>query len=197
MTSRRGLPSLVISDNGTNFVKANKELKKLTNNLNAEKIKESTAHKGIKWEFNPPYAPHFGGVFERMIKAAKKSINAQLHNAEVSDEELLTIVTCTEHLINSRPLTYQTANQHDIVPLTPNHFLYGMVGDNFAPEIDNCNTTLKRWKRVQEVVLNFWKRWMREWLPGLVPRKKWKEPKSNVKVGNIVLVVDPDTKRGK
>ena len=197
-TNRRGLPELIISDNGSNFVKADKELSLLVKNLDTEDIKAKTSHKGISWKFNPPCAPHFGGVFEIMIKAAKKSIYAQLHQAEVTDEELITILTSAEHLINSRPLTYQSANQNDIIPLTPNHFIYGMVGDNMAPEIDSTSKTLlSRWKRVQEVIKNFWTRWMKEWLPGLIPRKKWRVESKNVQIGDIVLVVDPDTPRGK
>jgi len=67
-------------------------------------------NKGIKWNFNPPYAPHFGGVFETMIKAAKRAIMAILSKADVTDKELM---TGAEALINSRPLTYQSAYPND------------------------------------------------------------------------------------
>ena len=73
MASRRGLPEEVISDNGSNFVGAERELKELVEKLDQEKIKKSAANKGIKWYFNPPLAPHFGGVHETMIKAAKRA----------------------------------------------------------------------------------------------------------------------------
>ena len=52
--------------------------------------------------------PHFSGVHEIMIKAAKKAIYAVLNCADNSDEELLSAVVGTEGLMNSRPLTYQT-----------------------------------------------------------------------------------------
>lgn len=60
-----------------------------------------------------------------MIKAAKRAITAILGNADITDEELLTAFIEAESLINSRPLTYQSANSEDNTPLTPNHFLQG------------------------------------------------------------------------
>ena len=99
-----------------------------------------------------------------MIKAAKKAIFAILQNADVNDEELLTAFMGAESLINSRPLTYQTANPKDNVLLTSNHVLIGQIGGWFAPEVDietNYNPQ-KRWRRVQELTVHFWNRWMRE-----------------------------------
>ena len=91
-----------------------------------------------------------------MIKAAKKAIFAILQNADVNDEELLTAFMGAESLINSRPLTYQTANPKDNVPLTPNHFLIGQIGGRFAPEVDietNYNPQM-HWRRDQELTVH-------------------------------------------
>ena len=73
MANRKGLPREMLSDNGGNFVKANKELRQLVEVLDQDRIKASTANQGVTWHFNPPAAPHFGGVHESMIKAAKQS----------------------------------------------------------------------------------------------------------------------------
>lgn len=199
MVNRRGLPHEVVLDNGGNFVGAEKELRELAKNLNEDKIQRSVANKGIRWHFNPPLAPHFRGVHDIMIKAAKRAIFAILGSADVNDEELMTAFTGAEALINSRPLTYQSANPSDDVPLTPNHFLHGQSGGQFAPECvdDNKNLSIKkRWRRIQELVKHFWCRWMREWLTDLNSRKKWLKTQRNLQVGDIVLLISPDPTRG-
>ncbi|XP_067685504.1 uncharacterized protein [Haliotis asinina] len=177
MTSRRGIPKEVLSDNGTNFVKASKELKELVqSNLDSDKVKGSLANKGIIWRFNPPSAPHFGGVYESLIKSAKRAICGILAKGDLSDEELMTAFIGAEELLNSRPLTYQSSHPDDNIPLTPSHFLHGMLGGSLAPDID-CSpyNPKKRWRRIQEPLRHFWRRWMREWLPTLNQRRKWCE----------------------
>ena len=200
MVNRRGLPVKMLSDRGTNFIGAEKELKELVNELmkSKNKIKESTANKGIVWQFNPALAPHWGGVHETMIKTAKIAIYAILQSADITDEELVTAFTGAEALVNSRPLTYQSANPSDCPPLTPNHFMFGQVGGQFAPEsVDEVPyNPVKRWRRIQELVSHFWKRWLREWLPGLNRRSKWNHETRDITVGDIVLVINPDVPRG-
>ena len=199
MTSRRGLPEEVISDNGSNFVSAERELKELVEKLDQDKVKKSAAKKGIKWYFNPPLAPHFGGVHETLINAAKKASYAILKSADITDEELITAFTGAEGLLSSRPLTYQSANPKDHVPLTPNNFLLGQVGSQFSPETVDIGPydVKKRWRRVQELVRHFWHRWLNEWLPSLNRRTKWKVEQDDVQIGEVVLVIAPDTPRGK
>ena len=195
--NRRGWPEQLTSDNGRNFVGANRELQELITNLDQHKIIKSTVSHSLKWNFNPPAAPHFGGVFEIMIKAAKRAVTAILGNAEVGDEELMSAFIGAEALLNSRPLTYQSANPHDITPLTPSHFLHGELGRRAAPvPVDEIHHPRQRWRRVQELIRHFWRRWMQEWLPGLGSRKKWCSPKREFHVGDVVLVVSSDTARG-
>ena len=83
----------MVSDNGSNFVEADREIRELVAELDQEQIRRTTANKGVEWDWNPPAAPHFGGVFESMIKAAKRAISAILQDADVTDKELQTCFT--------------------------------------------------------------------------------------------------------
>ena len=74
--------------NGTNFVGAERELQ-LVDDFNCDHIvKETNKQYRIEWKFNPPAAPHFRGVFEAMIKAAKRALRSIQGNADVTYEEL-------------------------------------------------------------------------------------------------------------
>ena len=197
-TSRRGIPREVISDNGTNFVGAVNELQELLAQIDREKVQRATAHRGTKWSFNPPGGPHFGGVVETMVKAAKKAIYAVLKNCDFTDEELITVCTGVESLLNSRPITYQSTSPADDVPLTPNHFLHGQLGGGFAPSTGDVDVNpKKRWRKVQAILSRTWERWLKEYLPTLNPRSKWTEVVKDLKKGDVVLVLDKDLPRGR
>jgi hypothetical protein len=199
MISRRGRPSFIVSDNGTNFVAAEKEIRKLVKAFEKERIVQETSKQGpIEWKFNPHSAPHFGGIFESMVKSAKKALRTVIGDAEINDEELHTALCGAEKLLNSRPITYVSSDVNDMVPLTPNHFLVGSLGGDFAPEIteEEGRNPIKRWRRVQQLLTQFWRRWRREFLPSLNARGKWYETKRNFEDGDVVVVVTPDARRG-
>ena len=66
--ARRGIPSQIFSDNGTNFRRASSTLhdlyKLLQSNGFDQTTQDFTSAQGIKWSFIPPSAPHFGGLWE-------------------------------------------------------------------------------------------------------------------------------------
>ena len=68
-TARRGKPITNISDNGTNFVGAESEFAEYVAAWNKEGIEEHLVQRGIRCKFNPPAAPHFGGVWERLVRS--------------------------------------------------------------------------------------------------------------------------------
>ena len=198
-TSRRGVPNEVISNRGTNFVGAVGELKRLVSQLDRQQLLNETAELGVTWKFNPPGAPHFGGAHEVLVKAAKKAIYAVVGDRDVTDEELITVSTRVESLLNSRPLTYQSSDPQDDVPLTPNHFLHGQMGGQFAPESVDTTTfhPRQRWRNVQDIISRVWRRWLKECVPALNRRPKWASEVQDLKVGDVVLVIQPDAPRGR
>ena len=189
----------MISDRGTNFVGAVGEFKKLASQLDRQHLQNKTAETGVKWRFNPPAAPHFGGAHEVMVKAAKKAIYAVVGDRDVTDEELITVFVGVESLLNSRPLTYQSSDPRDDVPLTPNHFLHGQMGGQFAPESVESTPfhPRQRWRKVQDIISRVWRRWLKECVPALNSRPKWTSEFRDLTVGDVVLVIQSDTPRGR
>ena len=127
MAARKGWQRDMVSENGTNFVGGNNELRELVDQIDQAKVESLTSNQGINWHWSPPAYPHFGGVLERKIKAAKRAIKAILGKAEVNDEELETTIIGVGSLINSRPLTQVSEDPNDDPVLTPNHFLIGKM----------------------------------------------------------------------
>ena len=187
----------MLSDNGSDYVGAAQEIKELVDSMDQDKSQRLTSNQGIEWQFNPPEAPHFGGVFERMIQSAKRAIYAILKEADVNDEELQTVFTGAESLLNSRPLTTVSGDVNDETTLTPSHFLIDQMGGELAP--DTVDTTAvsvrRRWRRIQELICRVWSRWIREYLPSIGSRSKWFQPSKNLTVGDLVFVIDPDAPR--
>ena len=73
----------------------------------------------------------------------------------------------------------------DEEPLTPNHLLQLRPCASFPPGICekedlHCR---RQWRQAQYLANLFWKRWIKEYLPTLQERKKWNEPRENLKVG--------------
>jgi hypothetical protein len=72
--SRHGTVKSIISDNATNFIKANKDLIDLhqffQNFEISRKLVTTLSNENIQWKFIPPRTPNFGG-FEAGVKSVK------------------------------------------------------------------------------------------------------------------------------
>ena len=89
-------------------------------------------------------------------------------------------------------------NPSDDVPLTPNHFLHGQTGGEFAPEvIDMDANPRERWRKVQAILSRVRDRWLKEYLSTLNTRPKWTNVVKDLKDGDVVVVLDKDLTRGK
>nr|XP_049461351.1 uncharacterized protein LOC120952879 [Anopheles coluzzii] len=169
-TSRRGLPAHIHSDNGKNFEGAERELKELFELFNDEQHRNTVAtrcaDRRITWHFNPPKAPHFGGLWEAAVKTAKRHLYRHLSNTRLSYEGYCTVLHQIEAAMNSRPLLPLSDDPNELAALTPAHFLIGT--SMFAvPEPDYTQLkfcTLDDLQKWQLLVQRFWKHWATEYL---------------------------------
>ena len=94
---RRGASTKdICSDNGSNFVGADRELKESISRWNNEHIHNTLCRSGLRWHFNPPAASHQGGVWERIIRSVRKimrSLNGEKTLTEYALQSLIVRVS--------------------------------------------------------------------------------------------------------
>lgn len=198
-TARRGCPTNMYSDNGTNLKGADNELKKYIDELNQPRIEQEMTTQNIDWHFIPPRAPHMGGSWERMIGLVKSILKNVINEQRPREDTLHTVFCEAEALINSRPLTWLSDDASDEPCLTPNHFLIGTASVKQMPGTFDSNELIsrKQWRRSQGMVNIFWKQWLKGYLPTLIKRNKWHEKSDPLLIGELVVIKDEPGERGK
>jgi hypothetical protein len=153
----RGLPRICYSDNGTNLVAGEQEISDALAGWNREILANKMANQDVEWRFSPPASPHFGDSWERLIQSAKRALRSVLNERTLNDEVLLTTMSGVTALLNARPLTHVSVDQHDPQPLTPNHFLTGRPTPGFHVEDaeEFGGLTKRRWLESQALITLF------------------------------------------
>ena len=183
-SSRRGLPSRLISDNGRTF----------TSLL----VKSYLLRMEIDSQHILPASPWWGGFYERLVKSVKLPLKKVLGKARLSYEEMETMLIEVEGVVNCRPLTYL----HDdevLEPLTPSHLLHGrnisarstsspLNVDKRTPE-----ELSRRVRYVQTTMQSYWQRFQHVYLATLREHHMYASRKrtntTNVlKVGDVVII---------
>ena len=197
MAARRGSPRVIYSDNGTNFVGADNELKAEAQKIQKQEMVELAEREGIQWKYIPPGAPNMGGAWERMVRTVKVALSAVLNERSPPEEVLHTLLTEVEHTVNSRPLTHLSVDPEDQESLTPNHFLIGRsCGSAVLGDFDDSELIGKaNWKTAQRLADHFWKRWLKEYLPTLMPRRLAGRPGTDPQHGDVVIIADSSLPR--
>lgn len=197
--SRRGPVGRIYSDNGTNYIGAKRKLSELHEFLCSKYHNTEFGHvlaeNRIDWSLNVPTASHFGGNWEANIKSLKSHLYRVIGDTILSFEELCTVLTQIESVMNTRPLCRTlSSDPSEPLALTPAHFL------NLTPlkclpaeEIDENLTTLARHDLLDKLVQSFWKRWRREYLHTLQSRRKWNTPVDPVVVGSVVILINDNS----
>lgn len=187
--SRRGKPAEIFCDNGRNFVATAKEVGKFIRQV-GDPLCDTMNQEGIKFLFTPTYAPHFGGIWESGIKSAKYHIKRVMGNSHLTFEEISTLFSQVEAILNSRPLYPLSSSPDDLLSLTPGHFLIGRPLTALpSPALENRNERdLRRYARIERLHQHFWRRWQKEYVAELQQRTKWRVNHAKLTVGDLVLI---------
>ncbi|XP_055326159.1 uncharacterized protein LOC129579992 [Sitodiplosis mosellana] len=198
LIGRRGICKDVYCDRGTNFQGASNELPQLflqASSSVTNEIAHLFASDGITFHFNPPSAPNWGGQWESYVKLTKHHLRRMTTAKKLTYEEMSTLLVQIEACINSRPLCSITSDPNDLDPLTPAHLLIGQPL-NAIPEpslLSLKDQTLDRFQTIQKSLQIFWKRFFTEYLHTLHPRKKWEQQQKELRINDLVIIVDDNT----
>ena len=189
----RGVTKYLHTDCGTNFVACCKEIgaTKIFGCLKAEVERHDCV-----WSFNAPSASHMAGSVERAVGSMRKIMAASLllmGNRAVTRDEMHTLLTEAASIINNTPLYKSRSSPDEPLAITPAHLLTLKDEPNPAPLANFSKEDLdsygqQRWKRVQLISNEFWRRWQRYYLDTLQSRSKWTKDRPNLEEGDVVII---------
>ncbi|XP_071652143.1 uncharacterized protein [Temnothorax longispinosus] len=185
--ARRGRCSQLYSDCETNFVGAQREL--------ANRMQAASEREKIRWTFNPPSPPHFGGLWEARVKTMKTHLKRVIGSQILTVEEFGTLIAQIEAILNSRPLCPTSSDPNDLEVLSPGHFLTlePLVAVP-CPDLEPVPMgRLDRWQLVQHMHQHFWRRWHEEYLHTLQQRSRWLKSAPAIPKDTLVLLKSENT----
>ncbi len=158
----------------------------------APELQRQLAEQLIKFRYNPPSAPHFGGTWEREVKSVKTALRVILLEQYVPESVLQTLLVEVEGILNSKPLGYVSSDIADLDPVTPNMLLMGRRDASLPQVLYDSNELLGkcRWQHSQVLADQFWNAFIRSYYPELQGRPKWRLDGKGLAVGQVVLLID-------
>ncbi|CAL1272271.1 unnamed protein product [Larinioides sclopetarius] len=192
--ARRGNCKIIYSDNAKTFVKGKKEIENLSKILSNSTVKDYVSKEKIVWKNIIERSPWWGGFYERLVKSVKECLHKILGRALLNFEEMSTVLTEIEAVLNLRPLSYVYGESDEPEPLTPMHFInFGQNQQTFPVtfahiiESESEKSSLLKRKRYQMLLLKqLWRRWKQQYLLDLRTAHSVKNPNSHAEFKTIL-----------
>ncbi|XP_045025108.1 uncharacterized protein LOC123469827 [Daphnia magna] len=198
--SHHSLPSMIISDNATNF-ECSADF--ITQIFKSPEVASNLTNQQVEWRFIPKRAPWYGGFWERLIGVTKIALAKMLGRTKPTFDELRTLVAEAEFVLNDRPIEKLSDDSQTEEALTPSHLMYGRPFTSLpfdhtaAEEILNDLTfgekpsiLTKAAARLEKLLCAFRKHFTTNYLTAL--REYHQATRGNhkeiVKIGDVVLV---------
>ena len=194
--SRRGMPAVMYSDNGSNFHGHTSILEYLYDNV---------FHSNrIAWNFIPPYASWYGSIWERLIGLTKNHIYKKLGKSLLNYDQLHTAITEIEARLNDRPISYMHEDQ--LNHLSPSQLMLGRRLDalpvpesyNYDRNYGSNDSLNKGYLKLLSIIDHCWLTWKSSYLLFLKDQERLNIPtgvrqgKFHASIGDVVLIADKE-----
>ena len=166
------------------------------NNFDHGKIRDASVSSGLEWKFSAPEAPWYNGCCESLIRSVKKAITHAIGDHKATFSELQSVFYECANVVNERPIGTTPTSVEDGSYICPNDVLLGR-STNKVPtgDFELTVNSRRRVYFVQRLTDSFWKKWIADYFPSLLERRTWHHSKRNIKINDIVIIKDKDSKR--
>jgi hypothetical protein len=193
-TSTYGLPAKVFSDHGSQIIAGVKT-------LDWEAVQSQSSRKGTDWVFTAVGCSWRDGQAERAIQSARRTLQHLLPAHQSLDfHEMDSALHEVAFILNSRPLGARTSQDGNFYSITPNDILLGRA-HRVSPGLEEereegkeeaVDQTLSRSLTAQQQLVEaWWRKWLVQCFPELVPRRKWKTAHRNIQPGDVCHIKYP------
>ena len=192
------VPSKIRSDNYSSFIAAKRILfpETLRDEVDWDHIEKTIDTP--EWTFIAPAAPETN-LAEAFVKLVKVRLDLDLSSRKFTRDQLSTLLALAVNSVNNRPLTYLSEDINDPRPITANILMKPVFHSNTGLNVDENSPV--RFRRYYQEIFQFAesvsKRWMEEFAKDLRKYPKWKTWTKNVKVGDLVVVIESNPLKSK
>ena len=173
--SFRGIPQHLESDNGSSFIRCNRELKFVLKSRRAQRYFDQSK---INWNFYTSNSPHMGGFIEKLNDIFKRTSRKTFGKTSLMDfEEFRTMIHYSMAVMNDRPITYvYFGDSSDGVSLSPNKMVIGhdvLEPPHIRFEATKDEISKKygvRFSELEKIKDEYWKQWNDQYLTELYER---------------------------
>ena len=142
LAAAKGAPSTILSDTVEPSLAGNVSSLEMQDD---PQVQAYLADHRIVWRHQTPRSPWMGGHYERLVRIIKVYLSTAITRKIFTYEEFVTLVKEAETIVNSRPITYQSADTDDIplslsqlawrrsLTLMPRGVIWGVLGGSAAP----------------------------------------------------------------
>ena len=192
--SIRGPITTIFCDGGTNFLGGRNQQERDLLMMTDSKLKSYLMDNKITYKVNSPTASHQGGVWERQIRCVRAIFNSLRgkFSQRLTTEALRTTFCEVMAAINNRPLSAISLTEKDPI-ITVNRLLTAKTKFTAPPPGDFESDEIygqKMFRKSQQLAQEFWEMWNTQYLTKVEIRSRWESPCPDLKVGDLVLIID-------